>query len=284
MTEVVVLEVPSEHDLKPFSRYLWQQGVSHRILENNGKQLLLVGNQQLAIQVREAYRKMLTGQGSAPQIELPEATRHHMKIATLLAKLPVTLGLVVLSILGFAIVYFDRDFGWVKYLSFFDFELAHSGIKYSLPEGQYWRLLTPIFLHFSLMHIAFNMALLWFAGQRIEFLQGSGKMFALCILIGLGSNIMQARFAEAAIFGGMSGVVYGLLGYGWVWSLLRPDKSLHIPNALLYFSLFMMVMGFAGLASLLGAGKIANLAHLGGLVIGCLIGLGAATIDKLSSQ
>ncbi len=284
MSEVVVLEAPLQEDLQAFSRYLWQQGVSHRVMTDNDRQLLLVGNQAVALQVRDAYQKMRSGDEPLPEISLPETAEPRLVLSRLFSLLPITLSLVVLGVLGFLIVEFDQDFGWVKYLTFFDFEQIRTYIVFSIPEGQYWRLITPIFLHFSLMHVAFNMALLWFVGQRIELLQGSVRMLGITMVIGLGSNIMQARYADAAIFGGMSGVVYGLLGYGWVWSLLRPDKSLRIPNVILYFSLFMMVLGFAGLASLLGAGKIANIAHLGGLIMGCLMGFCAALIDKYTHR
>lgn len=280
MAEIVVIDVDMETDLQEFSQYLWSQSVSHRILENNGRRLLLVGDKAIALQVRQAYEHLLAGNAEPPIMKLPAALEPRVVFSKLLQHLPVTLSLIVLSLIGFGIVSFDRDFDLVKHLTFFDFNRVTSYIVFSVPAGEYWRLITPIFLHFSLMHIAFNMALLWFVGQRIELLQGSVRMFGITMVIGLGSNIMQAKYVEASIFGGMSGVVYGLLGYGWVWSLMRPEKNLQIPNVILYFSLFMMVMGFMGLVGLLGAGKVANVAHLGGLIMGCLMGFGAAVIDK----
>ncbi|ARN75944.1 rhomboid family intramembrane serine protease [Oceanicoccus sagamiensis] len=284
MAEIVVIDVPIAEDLQVFSQYLWKQGVSHRVLENNDRRLLLVGDKAVALQVRNAYERFLAGEAEAPRIEVPQGPQASVIFSKLLAHLPVTLGGIILSILGFLLVYFDRDFGLVKYFTFFDFDRVNAYFVFSVPSDEYWRFITPIFLHFGLMHIAFNMAMLWFVGQRIELLQGSVRMLGICMVIGLGSNIMQARYSEAAIFGGMSGVVYGLLGYGWIWSLLRPEKNLMIPNVILYFSLFMMVVGFAGLAGLFGAGNVANVAHLGGLIMGCLMGLGAALIDKYSSH
>lgn len=284
MAEIVVIDVSIEQDLQVFSKYLWDQRVSHRVVESNDRKLLLVGDKSVALQVRNAYEKFLTGETEAPVIEMPESPQATAVATKLLSHLPVTLGGIILSVLGFCLVYFDRDFGLVKYFTFFDFNRMSTYIIFSVPNGEYWRLITPIFLHFGLMHIAFNMAMLWFVGQRIELLQGSVRMLGICMVIGLGSNIMQATYAEATIFGGMSGVVYGLLGYGWVWSMMRPEKNLMIPNVILYFSLFMMVVGFVGLAGVLGAGKVANVAHLGGLIMGCLMGFGAALIDKFSTK
>ncbi len=284
MSEVVVIDVALEESLQELSQYLWSQGVSHRILETDTRRMLLVGDQQVAAQVHELYQKFKAGETDLPPIELPHKPNPSRVLSRMLQHLPVTLACIVLSILGFFIVSFDTRFEIVKLLTFFEFDRVRTDLVFSLPEGQYWRLITPIFLHFGIMHIAFNMTLLWFVGQRIELLQGSLRMVSITLLIALGSNIMQAKYADLAIFGGMSGVVYGLLGYGWVWSLLRPEKHLHIPEALFYVSLVMMVLGFVGFAGLLGAGKVANIAHLGGLIMGCLAGLGAALIDKYPSD
>ncbi|WP_101759554.1 rhomboid family intramembrane serine protease [Oceanicoccus sp. KOV_DT_Chl] len=284
MGEIVVVNVGLDEDLQAFSQYLWQQGVAHRVIESEGRRLLLVGDKTVAAQVHDIYQQWQDGVEELPAINLPPKPEAAVIASKLFQHLPVTIVFIALSIVGFLIVSFDRDYDLVKYFTFFDFDRVRQYVVFSIPEGQYWRLITPIFLHFGLMHIAFNMCLLWFVGQRIELLQGSVRMLGITMVIGLGSNILQAKYAEVSIFGGMSGVVYGLLGYGWIWSLLRPAKNLQIPNVILYFSLGMMVLGFAGFAGMLGAGKIANVAHLGGLIMGCLMGLGAALIDKFSAD
>ncbi|MEH6557115.1 MAG: rhomboid family intramembrane serine protease [Oceanicoccus sp.] len=281
MTEIVVVNVPAHIDLQVFSQYLWGQGVSHRVVENTDRKLLLVGDKRVALQVRQAYDHFESGNSDIPIIQVPDKPETGKVFSRLLARLPVTLIFILLSIAGSLLVYLDNNFEWVRYLTFYDFELAGSTLAFYPPGVQYWRLITPIFLHFGLMHIAFNMALLWFLGQRIELLQGSRVMLGISLMIGLGSNVMQAA-ADESIFGGMSGVVYGLLGYSWVWGLMRPEKNLQIPNAIFYFSVAMMVLGFIGVVGILGAGKVANVAHLGGLIMGCLIGIGAALIDKSS--
>lgn len=284
MTEIVVVETSPDEDLTRFSQHLWQQGISHRIVEHSGRQLLLVGHKDVAIEVRRAYESMLSGEEILPNILLANDEPLGSSFFQALYKFPVTIGFVFFSILGALLVHFDPGFEWVRYLTFYDFDRVGAHIIFSLPHSEYWRLITPIFLHFGLMHIAFNMSLLWFAGRQIELLQGSVRMLGISMVIGLGSNILQAMYSEVAVFGGMSGVVYGLLGYGWIWNLLRPEKSLHIPNVIFYFSLAMMVLGFAGFIGLLGAGKVANVAHLGGLIMGLLMGLGAGLIDKLASK
>ena len=281
MTEIVVVNVPADVDLREFSQYLWGQGVSHRVVEDTDRKLLLVGDERVAREVRQAYDHFETDSSDIPAMEMPGKPETSQVFSRLLTRLPVTLIFILLSVAGSLLVYFDSNFDGVRYLTFYHFEMAGSGLEFYPPGLQYWRLITPIFLHFGLMHVAFNMALFWFLGQRIELLQGSRVMLGISLMIGFGSNMMQAA-AETAIFGGMSGVVYGLLGYGWVWGLMRPEKNLQIPNSILYFSVAMMVLGFVGVVGILGIGKVANIAHLGGLIMGCLIGVGAALIDKSS--
>jgi GlpG protein len=274
MPEIIVFKVPSTESLEALSRHLWQQKVSHRIIEEEGEQHLLVGNQQDAEYVYQCYQQSKEGDSFKEKNHQPAK-----KLSLKQLNVPVTLVSVVLSVLGFFLVYLDSDYGLVKYLTFFHFDRSLSGqIIFAMPQGDYWRMFTPIFLHFSMLHIVFNMLWLWDLGRRIETLQGSYRMLGIVLLIGMGSNITQALFAEVGVFGGMSGVIYGLLGYGWVWSALRPHQSLHIPPVVINFMLIWLVACMLGVATLLGAGAVANAAHLGGLVMGMLLGAVAALI------
>ena len=102
--------------------------------------------------------------------------------------------------------------------------------------------------------------------------------------MGMGSNIIQFKYAEAGVFGGMSGVIYGLLGYGWMWSVICPERSLHIPKPVLIFMLVWLVACMLGFAELLGAGSVANAAHVGGLLMGLLLGIGAGIIARSTAS
>jgi len=108
-----------------------------------------------------------------------------------LKRTPVTVACLSLSVLAYLLVYFDHDLVLVRYLSFTDIDTVGGHRIYTLPKHQYWRLLTPLFLHFSLMHIAFNSLWLWELGRRVEFRQGSGRMLVLMVVIGVGSNVGQ---------------------------------------------------------------------------------------------
>ncbi len=278
MQEFIVVKTAPDTDLGGFSRYLWQHKLPHRIVVEDGEQLLLVGSEENAAQVSHAYRLYQSGHDELPTLRRSE-DESLSYLQQRLRAAPVTLMLLVLSLLGFVLVELDPTMEYVRWLTFFPFERHAQGIVFSLPEGEYWRLITPIFLHFSWLHIVFNTLWLWDLGGRIEHIQGSDRMIGIAMVLGLGSNIAQAAF-EVGVFGGMSGVVYGLLGYGWIWSVLCPKHSVGIPRAVLVFMLVWLVLGMLGAARLLGAGAVANAAHAGGLIMGMILGLCAGLLAR----
>ncbi|MCR8924246.1 rhomboid family intramembrane serine protease [Dasania sp. GY-MA-18] len=284
MAEYKAVEAELGEDLTEFSRLLWQHKLRHRILVQGHKQYLLVANAEDAKQVAQAYQSMQQGQlqWSEPVVPAPQAPRP--PLWRYFYHLPVTLIAIALSVLGYLLVRFDTQLGLAAQFTFFAIVRDGAAYSFTLPKDQLWRLLTPMFLHFSLLHIVFNMLWLWDLGRRVEMIQGSIKLLGLIVLVAMGSNLAQAMVAGAAIFGGMSGVIYGLLGYGWLWSVLVPHKSMHIPHAIVVFMLLWLVLCLMGFTRLLGLGDVANAAHVGGLLIGLLIGAAAALIERFSNK
>lgn len=277
--EIKALEVSIEEDLRTLSRYLWQQGLAHRITEQAGVQIVWVQQPPQVDQVRDYYGRMQRGE------ELPLAPPRRMlapRAAVAFApwRIPVTSIFIALSIIGFLIPTFDDSLHLMHWLTFFNYETVGNIPIYGDIDSQYWRLITPIFLHYGLQHIAFNMVLFWFLGRQIEIIQGSGRLLGLILLLGLGSNIVQVMFSGKVNFGGMSGVVYGLLGYCWLWGAIRRESELHVQKPILIMMLLSLVLDFVGYTKLLGIGEVANAAHLGGLGLGLLLGLCAAVIAR----
>ncbi|HED15094.1 MAG TPA: rhomboid family intramembrane serine protease [Gammaproteobacteria bacterium] len=136
-----------------------------------------------------------------------------------------------------------------------------------LSQGQWWRLLTPIFLHFGLLHLVFNMLWLWDLGDVLERVQGSRWLLLFVIFIGIASNLAQYVYA-GPLFGGMSGVVYGLLGYLWLRGYLDPHFPLRPNKSVVYLMLGWFVLAWTGLL-----GPIANMAHTIGLTGGGILAL-----------
>lgn len=142
-----------------------------------------------------------------------------------------------------------------------------------LESGHYWRLVTPIFLHFGLVHFLFNAIWLGMLGGRIEKHAGALHFFLLVTTIAVASNMGQYLWTHSVRFGGLSGVIYGLLGYLWMHHWLARDEVYALPRELLGFMLAWLVIGMTGaLDVLLGVG-IANAAHFVGLLTGMSLGL-----------
>ena len=134
-------------------------------------------------------------------------------------------------------------------------------------SGQVWRLITPIFIHFSLSHILGNLLWWWYFGGKVEQRIGKTPLLTLLIAGGILPNIVQ-YWLSGPNFGGLSGVVYALLAYVWVVSQKRPDYGIVMPPALIVISVAWIILGFSGLLPL----RIGNGAHLAGFVVGLIQG------------
>jgi GlpG protein len=141
--------------------------------------------------------------------------------------------------------------------------LAHFGDL--LPEirhGQLWRLFTPIFVHGDFLHIFFNMWCLRDFGSMVEDRQGSWLFVVLVAAFAAISNFAQFML-HGPIFLGMSGVVYGLLGYIWIRGKFDPGSGLYLHPSTVTI---MIVWFFVCLIDIVHG--IANTAHAAGLIAG----------------
>lgn len=273
----------SRQDLRPFSRLLWQRGISHRIHERAGHQIVSFDNNAQLDIAKTLYQSFLAGDVKPQREQFPEAGPvRGASWQQNLAAAPLTLVLVIASVIGGLVVYSGSDqlLQMLTFQAWFDLGSGRffRPISESLQAGQVWRLWTPIFLHFTILHLVFNSLWLWEFGRRIEVLQGRWRLFELVAVIAVGSNFTQYYFAKNVLFGGMSGVVYGLLAYCWGWSLRRPGQDFGIPKALVYMLIALMVLALSGVFTLFGFGAIANAAHFSGFAIGLVAGLLAASI------
>lgn len=132
-------------------------------------------------------------------------------------------------------------------------------------NGQIWRILTPAFLHFSWLHLIFNLAWWWYLGSKIEIRYQASKLLMLFIVAGIIPNLLQAIFVGPD-FGGLSGVTYSLLSYLWWRERHLPTDEKSVSDGLLIFMGVWVLLGFIGVLDL----QAANYAHLGGLIIGLI--------------
>lgn len=280
-----VAEFPGDEDLSGFSRFLHQQGVGHRVTEEGGRlclwvhgedsanQLLqqLKNNPQLHLQFQdhqEPDRENLAAQTLAPG---------SMALALNIGRFPVTLGLIFLGMLGALLVWQDRSFQWLPWFTAQDFVVSGNRIGFyyledALRDGQVWRLITPIFLHFGIFHILFNALWLWEFGRRIEPVLGKTRYLFIITLIAIASNLLQYWWQGPSMFGGLSGVLYGLLGFIWMRQRFYPGELEPLLPSIIGFMLFWLVLCMTGAVNFFISGQVANAAHLGGLITGMLLG------------
>jgi GlpG protein len=152
---------------------------------------------------------------------------------------------------------------------------------------QLWRMVTPIFLHqsgvslSSFLHIFFNMYWLFALGLGMERHFGTGNFALLILFTGVISILLPAISPAGGIFGltalkgapvvGFSGVIYGIIGFGWIKMKMLPHLGTIIPPFVL---IFMMIWLGIGLVSPEGGffGAISHLAHAAGLLAGVAFG------------
>ena len=179
----------------------------------------------------------------------------------------VTLALIITSVAVFLISGMGKNTQIIG--PFFISEEINGGLD-EIISGQLWRLITPIFLHFNLLHILFNCMWLHSLGSQIEKKKGTKFFTTFILCTAIVSNLSQFLITGPA-FGGMSGVVYGLFGYVWIKSRLDPGDGFYIDPVVAMIMLGFFLVCFTG-----AFGGVANWAHAGGLIVGLGWGYGSA--------
>ena len=140
-------------------------------------------------------------------------------------------------------------------------------------ENQWWRLISPMFIHFSFAHLAFNCLWIYILGEKIERVDNSITFLMLIIFSSICSNYLQFLWTGSSLFGGLSGVIYGLIGYCMILEMDADYDRYQLPSGLYLFMIVWLILGFLGILDLFGFGSVANFAHLGGLVSGILFAI-----------
>ncbi len=169
---------------------------------------------------------------------------------------PLTLSVM----LSCTLIYLGFIFGFANPI----FEaLSFFGAVPGSDVSQVWRVFTPSLMHFSAMHIIFNLLWWWYLGGKIENKLGVTPLLTLLLIAGTLPNLLQYAIGGPN-FGGLSGVVYAVVGYTWIMGIKRPEKGIGLPPAYIGFMLVWLVFGFTDMFGL----SIANGAHIGGLLVG----------------
>ena len=184
---------------------------------------------------------------------------------------PLTMALIGLSVAVFVISGFGENLNpFLNWLTIARITVHGNQIRWfglsEIMSGQLWRLVTPIFIHFGLIHLAFNMLWLHSLGSAIEGRRGRLRFLAIVLAIGVVSNLGEYAW-NGPYFGGMSGVVYGLLGYVWMKGKYDSGSGLFVDRTTATIMLVWLFLCMTGIF-----GSVANGAHVVGLLAGLAIG------------
>lgn len=276
MVLVEALRLPLSVDLSGFVGLLRRLQVPCRVSEEAGEQVLRVP-EQAAEQVRELYHRFPQGDQSLAVEPVPGQRAGIMKT---LRRSPLTTVVLLLTLLVAAVTLLGDNLAVVRWLNFTDFQIEGdyayiATLEQTVATHQWWRLLTPVLVHFGILHLAMNGMWYWELGRRIEYRQGPLKLLGLTLVFALVSNASQYVFGGPGIFGGLSGVLYGLLGHCWLYQKLAPSEAYRLPSGVVVLMLIWLVICLTGAIEVLSFGTlaIANAAHVGGLVAGCVTGI-----------
>jgi len=173
----------------------------------------------------------------------------------------------------------------VKQLKFVDmakFEKTQDPAA-SLKAFELWRIFTPMFLHGDPFHLIMNMLALASLGRLTERLERTPRYLWLILACAIGSHLPQGLLPENILgirglsgspnFVGISGVVLGLFGYIATKTYLRRDLGFSLSSQSYFMVGIILFLGFAGdIAGNVGNLRMANFAHLGGLLTGIVLG------------
>lgn len=188
---------------------------------------------------------------------IPEKTFSLDKTIADLKQSPFTSSIVVMCLMIYllAMIGVSFPYSWLKI----------QPLAILQDTGQWWRILGPALIHFSVLHIAFNLLWWWTLGKQIENAFGLSSLLVLFVFSAAASNVAQL-VVSGPNFGGLSGVVYALVGCVWWLGWLKPAWGLSLPKPIVGFLLVWLVVGYLDVLPV----SMANTAHTVGLICGCL--------------
>jgi len=150
-------------------------------------------------------------------------------------------------------------------------------------RGQVWRLFTPAFLHRFSPLLVFNLFWIVLLGSLIESHHGTWRMGMIAVCSAVAGNVGEFLFGQQLLFGGLSGIMFGLFGYVYVYMISHPESPVRVPRGVAVVLIVWMALGFTGvLKDSLNLATM-NYTQLCGLVAGMVIATWAARPRNLHS-
>ncbi|MDB6172962.1 MAG: Rhomboid family protein [Chthoniobacteraceae bacterium] len=282
----------SEKSASRFSSTLYAKGIENQIESEEGGQysVWVIEEEQIApaAELLKRFRANPAAAEFAKAESLAEEQRERAKQADSTTRSTVAdsarvgyerhfnatplvpIALIVIAVAVAIYTQFGSDIRSMRGLLFSDPGLLHMGdLAGSFAEiraGQLWRLVTPAFIHFNIPHLLFNAMMLYDLGSFIERRFGPRYLIWLFLAIAVSSNIGQVLW-HGPVFGGLSGVDYGLFGFLWIRGKFDRTAGWELNKNTVTLLIVWLLLGYSGLLKEL-IGNVANGAHTVGLVAG----------------
>lgn len=253
---------PLDRDMSEINAFLSSQNIAHIFTEEGTEQVLWLNGEKHVAFVDNFLDKYFRGEIQMRRNTSVDILRRP-GFVEFAAGSPVTTVVLLLGFFGYLIGDVLQSSAIFKYLAYLPFSALWNNFEF-------WRLITPVFVHFSVSHYVLNAVWLIILGRNLETYLGPKHYIYVLLFSGVFGNVVQFSASYSNLFGGLSGVVYGLLGFFTVAKFLFQEKLLNIQTSLIVICLISMALGFLGVLDWMSSGGIANWAHLGGFIGGGL--------------
>jgi GlpG protein len=290
--------LPKSLDPKLFADYLLGLGIKTRVDSQPEGWQLWIYNEDHFTRARDELQSYVSAPDSPRYRDAQQAAeavrrkqeqierefrKNDRRVADLWAypgfrRRPLTMALVAVCV----VIFLLQQSNWgdsveekLFFVSYYQDAQGHidDGLS-GLRHGEIWRLVTPILMHGSILHIFFNMSWLTYLGTLIEIRRGALRLAGLVLISGILSNVGQYMWMERTDPGvphyglGFSGVIYALFGYIWMKGLYEPEQGMTVHPNTVNLMLLWLVLCMTGLL-----GPIGNAAHFVGLAVGVALGV-----------
>lgn len=190
--------------------------------------------------------------------------------------------LTVILVVVNVIVFFVLSFGGMTESAIYMMEHGAMYVPYVIENGEYYRFLTSMFLHFGFSHLLNNMITLIIIGRNVEPVVGKVRFLLVYFLSGLGGNLLsfigECATGDYAVSAGASGAIFGLTGSLFALTIIYRGRVGQVTmRDMVIMILFSLYLGFTSQG-------VDNLAHVGGLICGFLFTFLVVGIPRMLSR
>jgi len=244
------LTCEKDENIEPILKQLDKENIEYQLQPTEVGQHLYLADETFVEPVKSFY------------LNYKASTQRTLSIANM-KKVPLTVTVLLAVFFGALVTQLGADNREWFFIADFSYSPPQWWL-YDWPQ-QAWFSISPIFLHFGVEHIIFNSLAFWYLSSVLERELGKPAWVAGILVLALVSNYAQL-LTSGPLFGGLSGVVYGLIAFAWVYQ--STVRHLFIPNGLFYLASGWLILGYTPFFTWIGMGSMANTAHLSGLLCG----------------